>query len=405
MSLVLHIAHSMDTPSPNQAAILRRLSDTVLFVAVPAPLGGSNRSLATLLEAIGPAVRKVLASPPEGDFLDLVKLRGLVDEHVPIPYGTKWRRIRAAIRIAVWVRGHRSRLLAIHANASRGLNLSSLAALTTRVPVVVWVHDPIGTKWGRRIGPILGRLLRNVRWAAVSDIARQVAVRNGLCRTEDVEVISNPLDAVTVVGSEKRPARSDPARVVVGYLGAGRYRKGFDLLPDIARALSGQPVELRLFTARLNSEFADPIWARLDQLASDPDGSIPVTNPGKNADIRRVYEQCDIVLVPSRDESFSMVTVEAMLNGIPVVASDLEPIRQLLSGGDEGPAGMVFPVGDTAAAAAAIASLVSDPTKRHAMGQAGRVRARMLDAREVAARFLTLYGVKATALTGWPRHS
>lgn len=393
MCLVLHIAHSMDALSPNQAAVPPRPGDTVLFVAVPAPLGGSNRSLATLLEAIGPTVRKVLASPSEGDFLDLVKGRGLVDEHLPIPHGTKWRRIRAAVRIALWVRGHRSRLLAIHANASRGLNLSSLAAITTRVPVVVWVHDPIGTNWGRRLGPIMGRFLRNVRWAAVSDTARQVAVRNRLCRPEDVELIPNPLNAVTVVGSGTRPRRGDPSRVVVGYLGAGRYRKGFDLLPEIARALTGQSVELRLFTARLSSDFADPVWAHLDQLGSDPVRSIPVTNPGKNPDVRRVYEQCDIVLVPSRDESFSMVTVEAMLNGIPVVASDLEPIRQLLAGGDEAPAGVVFPVGDAAAAAEAIASLVSDPTKRDAMGQAGRTRAKMLDAREVASRFLKLYGV------------
>ena len=393
MCLVLHIADSMDALSLNQAAVPPKPGDTVLFVAVPAPLGGSNRSLATLLEAIGPAVRKVLASPSEGDFLDLVKGRGLVDEHLPIPHGTKWRRIRAAVRIALWVRGHRSRLLAIHANASRGLNLSSLAAITTRVPVVVWVHDPIGTKWGRRLGPIMGRFLRNVSWAAVSDTARQVAVRNRLCRPEDVELIPNPLNAVTVVGSGTRPTRGDPSRVVVGYLGAGRRRKGFDLLPEIARALTGQSVELRLFTARLSSDFADPVWAHLDQLGSDPVRSIPVTNPGKNPDVRRVYEQCDIVLVPSRDESFSMVTVEAMLNGIPVVASDLEPIRQLLAGGEDAPAGVVFPVGDAAAAAEAIASLVSDPIKRDVMGQAGRIRAKRLDAREVASRFLKLYGV------------
>lgn len=404
MSLVLHIAHSMDALSPSQAAIPPKPGDTVLFVAVPAPLGGSNRSLATLLEAIGPTVRKVLASPSEGDFLDLVKSRGLVDEHLPLPHGTKWRRVRAAIRIALWVRGHRSRLLAIHANASRGLNLSSLASLTTRVPVVVWVHDPIGTKWGRRLGPFLGRLLRNVRWAAVSDTARQVAVRNRLCRPEDVELIPNPLNAVTVVG-RKRANSADPSSVVVGYLGAGRHRKGFDLLPAIAKALTGQSVELRLFTARLGSDFADPVWAQLDQLGLDPIRSIPVTNPGKNPDVRRVYEQCDIVLIPSREESFSMVTVEAMLNGIPVVASDLDPIRQLLAGGDQAPAGVVFPVGDAAAAAAAIATLASDPTKRHAMGQAGRTRAKMLDAREVAARFLTLYGVEAGALVGAPRRS
>jgi phosphatidyl-myo-inositol alpha-mannosyltransferase len=98
-----------------------------------------------------------------------------------------------------------------------------------------------------------------------------------------------------------------------------------------------------------------------------------------------------------------MVTVEAMLNGLPVVASDLEPIRQLLIGGDEPPAGLVFPVADAAAAARAITTLVSDRDKRVAMGEAGRIRANMLDARQVAARFLTLYGVGAAALADGAR--
>jgi phosphatidylinositol alpha-mannosyltransferase len=377
----------MEPPTENRRSAAVRLGDTVLFVAVPAPLGGSNRSLATLLEAIGRSVRKVLASPPEGDFLDLVRARGLVDEHLPLPYGTKWRRILASIRIARWVRAHRQELLAVHANATRGLNLSSLAALTTRIPIVVWVHDPVGTRWGRRLGPIVGRLLRNVTWAAVSEVARQVAVDNGLCRSDEVELIPNPLNTETVVGGRKRP--SD--RVVVGYLGAGRHRKGFDLLPQIARALSGQPVELRLFTARIESEFGNPVWDELDRIET-----IPVTNPGKNPDVRQVYAQCDLVLVPSRDESFSMVTVEAMANGIPVVASDLEPIRQLLLGGGLPPAGVVFPVGDPAAAGEAIASLIANPKRRMAMSDAGRTRAKELDARSVASRFLALYGVKAS---------
>lgn len=383
---MLHIARSMDTPSGKRPPSAVRSGDTVLFVSVPAPLGGSNRSLATLLEAIGPAVRKVLASPPEGDFLDLVKARGLVDEHLPLPHGSKWRRVLASIRIARWVRAHRKRLLAVHANASRGLNLSSVAAITTGVPIVVWVHDPVGTSWGKRLGPVLRRLLRNVKWAAVSDVARRVAVDNGLCRTEEVELIPNPLNIEMVVGVRSSPGE----RAVVGYLGAGRHRKGFDLLPEIAKNLAGHPVELRLFTARLNSDFGNPVWDQLDRIEE-----IPVTNPGKNPDVRQVYGQCDLVLVPSRHESFSMVTVEAMANGIPVVASDLEPIRQLLLGDQAPPAGMTFPVGDAGAAGKAIASLASDSGLRSAMGEAGRQRAQELDSRNVASRFLALYGAKA----------
>ena len=62
-------------------------------------------------------------------------------------------------------------------------------------------------------------------------------------------------------------------------------------------------------------------------------------------------------MCPSVLESFCRVAAEAMLNGIPVVGSDLAPIRALL-GDDE--AGLLFPVGDTHRAAEAIARLVAD---------------------------------------------
>ena len=74
-----------------------------------------------------------------------------------------------------------------------------------------------------------------------------------------------------------------------------------------------------------------------------------------------MYARCDVVVCPSVLDSFCRVAAEAMLNGIPVAGSDLPPIRALL-GDDE--AGLLFPVGDTEAAAEAIARLVGDERLR-----------------------------------------
>jgi glycosyltransferase involved in cell wall biosynthesis len=364
-----------------------RERDTVLFVAVPAPLGGSNRSLATLLSAIGPRVVRVLAAPAEGAFVELVRQRGLVEEHLPLRRSTRVPRIgrlAAALRIAAWALRNRGRLLAIHANATRGLNLAAIAALVSRVPVTVWVHDPVASPWGRRLGPLLGLLLRRTRWAAVSGTARRVAVGNRLCRADQVEIVPNPIDPAEVLGSGRLPSE----RVVVGYLGAGAYRKGFDLLPEVIGRLADLPIEWKLFTNRFMTDFNRPIWEILDRTDERR-----VSLPGADPDVRRVYQQCDIVFVPSRHESFSRVAAEAMLNGLPVVASDIEPLRELL--GDEA-AGLLFPVDDPAAAAQALRRLVLDADLRYRLGAEGRKRAAGFDPARVAERMLTLYGVTAS---------
>jgi glycosyltransferase involved in cell wall biosynthesis len=380
------------TPSPAlEASALRdqRMTaagrrDTVLFVAVPAPLGGSNRALAALLEAVGRRVRRVLASPAEGDFLEFVRDNGIIEDHLPIPHGSRWKRIAASARIATWVLRNRRRMLAIHANASRGLNLSLAAGFVTGVPITVWVHDPIASPMGKRLGPLLRLFLRRVQWFAVSDTARRVVVGNGLCRADEVEIVPNPVDPSTVLGHGSRtPSES----IVIGYLGAGRDRKGFDLLPDIIEGLTDLPVEWRLFTKRVESPYATPIWSRLDAMSA-----ARIKNPGPDSDVRRIYDQCDIVLVPSRAESFSLVTAEAMLNGIPVVGSDLDPLRDLLSSDTSDGAGLLFTTGDAGSAAAAIRRLVDDPDLRLRMGEEGRRRAVVFRSDRVAARLLESYG-------------
>lgn len=328
----------------------------------------------------------MLAAPAEGAFVELVRQRGLVEEHLPLRRSTRVPRIgrmAAALRIAAWTLRNRRRLVAIHANATRGLNLAAIAALVSRVPVTVWVHDPVASPWGRRLGPLLGLLLQRTRWAAVSDTARRVAVGNRLCRADQVEIVPNPIDPEEVLGAGRSPSE----RVVVGYLGGATYRKGFDLLPEIIERLADLPIVWKLFTNRFLTDFNRPIWEILGRIDARR-----VSLLGAEPDVRLVYQQVDIVLVPSRHESFSRVTAEAMLNGLPVVASDIPPLRELL--GDEA-AGLLFPVNDPAAAGQALRRLVLDGDLRSRLGNEGRKRAAGFDPARVAERMLALYGVKA----------
>lgn len=359
----------------------------ILFVATPGPLGGSNRSLLTLLGQLEGSVTRVLASPEGGKFPQLVKSQNLAEEYVVLPrrprhWTDRWLRLAGGARLAWWLVRNRRRVAAIHANALTGLNLATPAALLTRKPVVVWVHDPSGSTWGSRLGPLLRRLLPRLRIAAVSATAEASAVANGLCSTGDAVIVPNPIDPADVVA----PTSPDPdRRVTIGFLGGMTERKGFDLLPLVIDTLADEDVIWNLYVNLERKPRTAAVWERLDGVDPARVRAMP-----RVADVRQAYGAVDIVWVPSRSESFCRVAAEAMMNGIAVVASDIPPLRQLL-GNDE--AGLLYPTEDPAAAAAALSRLVADPELRRRLGEAGRLRADAYSPPIITAQLLELYGI------------
>jgi glycosyltransferase involved in cell wall biosynthesis len=352
----------------------------VLFAAVPAAMGGSNRSLATVLECLQGAVHRVVAVRRSGPFVDLVKAKGLSEELIDLPgreHGSRGARVWSAFRILQWSIPHRVTIAAIHANALTGLNMVAPTAILLRLPVVVWVHDPVGSRWGRRLGPIIRRLIPDLRVVAVSRTAEAVAVENGLC-SPGVPIVPNPIDPADVLANGVEPS----SRIRIGVLGGATERKGFDLLPAVAAQLQDMDLEWHLYVGLKSGEALSTV----DSLTSTL-GATVVTH-GRDPDVRNAYARCDIVFCPSRAESFCRVAAEAMLNGIPVVASDIEPLRALL-GDDE--AGILFPVDDTAAAAAAIRHLATDSEARVRLGEAGKLRASAFSPHAVASALAELY--------------
>jgi glycosyltransferase involved in cell wall biosynthesis len=78
------------------------------------------------------------------------------------------------------------------------------------------------------------------------------------------------------------------------------------------------------------------------------------------------YRRLDALLVPSRSEAFPLILVEALSRGLPVVASDIPTLREILRG-----AGLLFPAGDAAALAGCVERLGSDPALASSLAEAG----------------------------------
>jgi glycosyltransferase involved in cell wall biosynthesis len=102
-----------------------------------------------------------------------------------------------------------------------------------------------------------------------------------------------------------------------------------------------------------------------------------------------LYARADVVVVPSRNELFGLVTLEAMLHGCAVLATETDGARELI---EHEKTGLLIPVADATALAAAAIRLLADPHLRARLGRAAADEARtrhvgML----VAQRVLGLY--------------
>ncbi|HEX8463113.1 MAG TPA: glycosyltransferase family 4 protein [Abditibacterium sp.] len=110
---------------------------------------------------------------------------------------------------------------------------------------------------------------------------------------------------------------------------------------------------------------------------------------GFQADIPALLARADVFLLTSKWEGFGLAVAEAMAAGLPVIASDVPGVREVV-GRDENCGFLVDP-GAPAEVAARLELLLKDETQRRAMGEAAQNRAAQFDIENTIASHLALY--------------
>ncbi len=118
---------------------------------------------------------------------------------------------------------------------------------------------------------------------------------------------------------------------------------------------------------RLDRAYAEKLRQRA--ASSAVANRIELVGPVDSEDIITWYDRADIFFLPSRFETCSMVTMEAMCRGRPVVAFRVGGLRELVN---DGVTGYLAEAGAVPTAAGYLAALLEDPERRHRMGQAAR---------------------------------
>ena len=97
------------------------------------------------------------------------------------------------------------------------------------------------------------------------------------------------------------------------------------------------------------------------------------------------YKNCDIFCLPSRQEGFGIVFLEAMVAGKPIVAACAAAVPEVVREGKEG---FLVSPDDPAQLASALLELIQSPELRSRMGQSARLYVKKYDAIEVAKQFV-----------------
>jgi UDP-glucose:(heptosyl)LPS alpha-1,3-glucosyltransferase len=105
------------------------------------------------------------------------------------------------------------------------------------------------------------------------------------------------------------------------------------------------------------------------------------------SDVRPVYELADAFVLPSSYETFSLVSFEAAASGLPILATPVNGVRELIRDGHNG-----FVISrDAAEIAGRLCQLAADPALRRRLGERARESALEFSWRKMVAEHHELY--------------
>jgi glycosyltransferase involved in cell wall biosynthesis len=244
----------------------------------------------------------------------------------------------------------------------------SIAATATSTPYVSSRHNDDRYLLGpfRYIDRAFARSARKL--IAISDAVRVFLEATGH-DPANLTTIHYGLDEIPATSSVPTPEQAGipsdaPLALAVGRLIAQKDHA--TLLRAFALVHEGQP------DARLAILGSGPLEAETRAVVDDLGLAEVVVLPGRT-DIRDWLDRADVFVHTSRWEGFGIVLLEAMLAALPVVATRVSAVPEIVVDGETG---ALLDVGDVEGLALELGALLSDPERATRLGAAGRERAR-----------------------------
>jgi len=337
---------------------------------------------------------EVVGVSADGPLLDIARAEGF--RIAPIPFArnlsppAQWRAFRALVAL---MRAERPDL--VHAHMPISGFLARLAARIAGVPRVAYTchgflfNQP--SPWPRRaISLVLEWLGGRMTDVYMTVSTEEAADARRLWIARHATAIGNGRDPARYRPDAEARSRlrsefgTRPERVVIIAVSRLVRHKGY---PELLAAMRDLDADLWIVGKRLASDHGEDMEPHF--AAADLGNRL--LRLGYREDVPALLAAADIFALPSHFEGLPMSVIEAMLTGLPVVATDISgPREQVLPN----VTGLLVPARRVPELADALRRLVADAALRARMGEAGRARAlELYDEAKVVARTLDLMGL------------
>jgi glycosyltransferase involved in cell wall biosynthesis len=332
----------------------------VLAITGNAIVGGMETAVLRLAERL-PRHRFLLTAlcPFESPFTSALRDCGVAVHVVPVGETLRWHSIQFAAGL---VREHDIQV--IHAHMPAAHAVAGLVGRITHTPVLATIHAMHLSMWDLEVHRLAGTHV-----CVVSEAARAHALAVGVSASR-MTVIRNGVDSERFVPRTEAAATGAhlPAGATIGYVGR--------LSPEKHPALflrAAALVHARMPQTRFVVVGDGPLRGELEALAATLSLAQAVTFAGECADMPARYPKLDLLLLTSWHEGTPLAVLEAMACGVPVIATNVGGVPELVVSGTTG---WLTPPGDEAQMAARVVELLQAPGAMRRFGAAARERAR-----------------------------
>jgi glycosyltransferase involved in cell wall biosynthesis len=343
--------------------------------------------LLPLLRGLRDAGHEVVGLCAEGPLAAKVRSEGFRVEAIPFvrSYDPRdhWRAFHRVVDLF-----RRERFDLVHVHTPIASLIGRLAAARVGAPKVVYTahgfyfHEHMsllkravfmGLEW------LGGRFTDTLLTQSKEDAA--TARKFGLCRTGDILAIGNGSDPArffpvppesTERTALRRSLAVDEKTPVIAVVGRLVAEKGY---PELFEAMRAVDARLWVIGERLTSDHAEAIDMAVDTAQSDSILRQRIQFLGYRGDVPALLRAADMFVLPSHREGMPRSIIEAMLSGLPVVATNIRGAREEVV---EGETGYLVPVRESMALGKALSRLCGDIALRRRLGAAGLARAHEL---------------------------
>lgn len=224
---------------------------------------------------------------------------------------------------------------------------------------------------------------------AVSDAVKKFLIQSKMARPEQVRVIPNAVDLSrwTLEArkeiAERKPGSNWPTDIVIGTVGTLNYQKGQIFLIDaMAKLVKSYP----LITLEIIGEGEERSALEAEIKRLDLDRNVTLLG-AKNPE--KWYKRWDLFVLPSIAETFGIVILEAMKNGLPIVATRVGGVPDIITHRKNG---FLVAPGDAKAISKGIEEVLGNPIMRTKLHREAMDRVKRYDWRKVIKALEESYG-------------